>query len=223
MREPEHAHALAAGLSCGLTHHFVLLELLLAVFFNTAIGMPRHAAMHLHGPPTDPAQFALHLQADEAHSRCDYAGQGHAAGHAQCVSFRRNVAAGRHGVRPRRRGVDLAHFHRASPAASASRRDTHRNTGRLGHVARQHESERPSCAVGQAEQRHHGWRIAITAARQQHRRAVAADDKARRFHALGHQGRAGRLPGVEPPAQYQPIGAGVGFPSPCHYCFFNWH
>ncbi len=57
-------------------HQFVLRELLLAVFFDTAIGMLRHAAVHLHGSATDPAQSALHLHADEAHAHCDYAGQG---------------------------------------------------------------------------------------------------------------------------------------------------
>lgn len=76
-----------------LMHQLVLRVLLLAVFFNTAIGMPLHAAVHmqghLHGPSTEWAPAALHTHADEAHAHGDDAGEGcaepHAEAHAQCV------------------------------------------------------------------------------------------------------------------------------------------
>lgn len=71
----------------------LLRVLLLAVFFNTAIGMPLHAAGHLqghlHGAANAAEQAALHPHAHGAAEHCDDAAaalpEQHAEGHAQCV------------------------------------------------------------------------------------------------------------------------------------------
>lgn len=65
----------------------LLRALLLAVFFNTVIGMPLHAAGHLHGhlqAPTDAHPHA-HESAGHGDDAAEAAPEGHAEAHAACV------------------------------------------------------------------------------------------------------------------------------------------
>jgi len=72
-----------------LMHQLVLRVLLLAVFFNTAIGMPLHAAGHMQGHGHLDGHLHGHLHAGEDTGHCDDAAaaqpEEHAEAHAQCV------------------------------------------------------------------------------------------------------------------------------------------
>lgn len=68
-----------------LMHQLLLRVLLLVVFFNTTVGMPLHAAEHLHGHATGPAGATMALAASE-HADPDGCASGEdATAHGQCV------------------------------------------------------------------------------------------------------------------------------------------